>query len=97
MTQAVWQIVVFSEASLWTISRPLLSATLAACAVDSSAWTSFVSQLVGTQQPDVRPRFSSEFDKLMRGITQSLDAPNRERFARAITGFRGEVLQFVRL
>ena len=94
---ALVQIVVFSEASLWTVARPLLSSTLAACVVKPAAWSDFSSAMVGSQPPEVRPRFKADLDKLMTGITRSLDAPNRERFTRAVHLFRAEVLTYVQM
>jgi len=91
------QIVVFSESSLWTVARPLLASTLAACVVRPSAWSDFSRTLVDSQPPEVRPRFRSDLDKLMAGITRSLDAPNRERFTRGVHLFRADVLAYVRL
>lgn len=93
----LFQIVVFSEASMWTIARPLLAATLAACMVRPEAWSEFTATLVGTQTGAVKPRLASDLDKLMCGITKSLDAPNRERFTRAVHIFRVEALSYVNL
>ncbi|KAA0166274.1 hypothetical protein FNF31_01500 [Cafeteria roenbergensis] len=95
--QLLFKIVVFSEASLWTVARPLLSSTLAACVVKPAAWSDFSSAMVGSQPPEVRPRFKADLDKLMTGITRSLDAPNRERFTRAVHLFRAEVLTYVQM
>jgi exportin-7 len=93
----LFQIVVFSEASMWTIARPLLAATLAACMVRPEAWNEFTATLVGTQAGAVKPRLASDLDKLMKGITKSLDAPNRERFTRAVHIFRVDALSYVTL
>jgi hypothetical protein len=93
----LFEIVVFSETSMWTIARPLLSSIIAASIVKATAWTDFVSTLVSSQPHDVRPRFAADMDKLMVGVTRSLDNPNKERFTRAIHLFRIEVLTYVRL
>jgi uncharacterized protein YaaR (DUF327 family) len=52
---------------------------------------------VASQPPDAQAKMEEEFDKLMRDITKTLDAVNRDRFQNRITVFKVTVKEFAKV
>lgn len=98
LMQRLFEAIVFADLpNQWSLTRPLLSLMVASVVIRPAAFDEYRVSLATTQPPELQDRLQREFDRLMDGITQSLDLPNRERFAQRMTVFRLAVREFVKL
>lgn len=90
LMQHLFWIVAFSDVSNhYTLSRPLLSLMVAAANVKKTAYAEMRDKVLAAQKNQAkREALKAEFKQLMAGVSSSLDAPNRERFARKLTLFK---------
>lgn len=83
----LFEIVLFEDCSnQWSLSRPMLPLILAC----ESVYAQLRSQIVASQPTDRQPALSACLDRLMEGVTTSLDAKNRDKFTANLTLVRHE-------
>lgn len=98
LMKLVFQSVVFGEiGNAWSLPRPLLSLILAAEAVRPGCFEAFKGEVVAMQPAENQGRMHDEFVKLMKDITRTLDAVNRDRFQNRITIFRVNLKEFAKV
>lgn len=61
------------------------------------SFVEFKNDVVASQPVDSQAKMEEEFDKLMKDITRTLDAVNRDRFQNRITLFKVTVKEFAKL
>lgn len=89
LMKILFRILVFGEAAnQWALARPLLALILASELDRPDSWEAFRAELVAGQPSDLRQRMAEELERLMSGLTRSLDVVNRDRFAQRLTVFR---------
>lgn len=89
LMKLVFTLVVWGDiGNQWSLARPLLSLILAAEAVRENSFLDMRAAVIDAQAVSDQPRMADELDRLMSGITRTLDGMNRDRFQNRITLFR---------
>jgi exportin-7 len=85
MLKTLFDIVLFEDCSnQWSLSRPTLSLIL----VNEAHYGALKAEITASMPPSKRPLMDGYFEKLMDGVTRSLEARNRDRFTQNLTVFR---------
>ena len=84
-----------SAASVWPLTRPILSVMLSA----PESFQAYKDHLVASQSHSAEnlAKLQQEFDNLLLGLQQSLDTTQRDKFTTKLTAFRMTVRTFLNI
>ena len=83
--KALFEIIVFEDCSnQWSLSRPMLSLIL----LNEQVYNDLKMQIVAMQPPERQQRLVECFERLMEGVSRSLESKNRDKFTQNLTIFR---------
>jgi exportin-7 len=88
----LFNILIYGESNnQWSLSRPMLSLTLAS----EEAFKTYQQQISSTQSPENQARLGEAFAALLVDMQRNLEPSNRDRFTQKITTFRHTVRTFL--